>query len=69
MPCGQCGAENPPGTKFCANCGAPQGHGAVQAGGPAPQPNPSRRRLDDSDTHTWAPAKFGVDRLPPARNR
>jgi hypothetical protein len=24
MPCGQCGAENPPGTKFCVNCGSPQ---------------------------------------------
>jgi hypothetical protein len=21
MPCAQCGAENPPGTKFCSNCG------------------------------------------------
>lgn len=21
MPCGQCGTENPPGTKFCSNCG------------------------------------------------
>jgi zinc-ribbon domain len=22
MPCAQCGAQNPPGTKFCSNCGA-----------------------------------------------
>jgi hypothetical protein len=35
MPCGSCGAENPPGTKFCANCGtALAQQGAVQG---APQ--------------------------------
>ena len=29
MPCAQCGAENPAGTKFCANCGAPQAQAAA----------------------------------------
>jgi ribosomal protein L40E len=31
MPCSQCGAENPPNTKFCVNCGSPQAAGSPQA--------------------------------------
>jgi len=46
MPCGQCGTENPPGTRFCSNCGtalaaAPPGQAPgqppAQAGGFPPQ--------------------------------
>ncbi|MGO9344154.1 MAG: zinc ribbon domain-containing protein [Acidimicrobiales bacterium] len=32
MPCASCGAENPPGTKFCANCGAALVSGAPSQG-------------------------------------
>ena len=36
MPCASCGAENPPGTKFCANCGTALGAPApVQGQAPA----------------------------------
>ena len=51
MPCGSCGAENPPGTKFCANCGtALAQEGAAQGFGgtvvpPAPR-QPSSVSID-----------------------
>ena len=52
MPCGSCGAENPPGTKFCANCGTARSaqQGAAQGFGgtvvpPAPR-QPSSVSID-----------------------
>jgi hypothetical protein len=35
MPCASCGAENPPGTKFCANCGTAVGAPTQAQGVPA----------------------------------
>jgi hypothetical protein len=50
MPCTQCGAENPPNTKFCVNCGAPQ------AAAPAP---PSQTSQFSQPSQVPNPGGFG----------
>jgi zinc-ribbon domain len=66
MPCSQCGAENPPNTKFCVNCGAPQAAQSQasptsQFSQPSQVPNPEGFGQAVGPTQQRPPSQVSID--------
>ncbi len=67
MPCTQCGAENPPNTKFCVNCGAPQAAAPPQApptsqfSQPSQVPNPGGFGQAVAPAQQRPPSQVSID--------